>query len=118
MANKIMHVYTNVNLQNGHEGLTGIAKKENKVDVNKLAVGQFALFINRAFTAVKVFAANNVVVHYKHPRNHILDYKALRLIPAFFDGQNLGYMRALKQVIEQDYPHLVDRKSRHTDDME
>lgn len=110
--NKIMHVYCNINLQNGHEGLTVIAKKENKLDVSKLAVGQFALFINRAFTAVKVFAANNVLIYYRHPKNHILDYKALRLIPAFFDGQNIGYMRALKQVIEQDYPHIIERKSR------
>ena len=114
--NKIMHVYSNVNLQNGHDGLTAIAKKENKVDVSKLNVGQFALFINRAFTAVKVFAANNVIVHYKHPKNHILDYKALRLIPDFFDGQSIGYMKALKQVIEQDYPHIVERKRRNQEE--
>jgi hypothetical protein len=104
-----MHVYTNVSLQNGHEGLEAIAKKSNKVNVRELKVGEFALFINRAFTAVKVFGANNVLLHYKHPQRHILNYKALRLLPVFMEGQDIGYTKALRQIIKEEYPHLFEQ---------
>jgi hypothetical protein len=95
-------------MSNGHDGLKETAKKVGKLDVSSLRVGQFALFINKAFTACKFYAANNVVLHYKHPLNHCLDYKALKLLPDFFDGQNLNYTRALKQAIKDGYPHLFD----------
>lgn len=106
--NNIMHVYPNVSMSNGHDGLKEVAKKTNKVDVTALKVGNFALFINKAFTACKLYAANHVVLHYRHPNNHLLDYKALRLLPEFYDGQDIGYTKALKQVIKSNYPHLFE----------
>lgn len=107
-SNTVMHIFPNVSMSNGHDGLKETAKKVGKLDVSSLRVGQFALFINKAFTACKFYAANNVVLHYKHPLNHCLDYKALKLLPDFFDGQNLNYTRALKQAIKDGYPHLFD----------
>lgn len=107
-SNIVMHVYPHTTMQYGHKGLAEVAMKTNKLDVYKLRVGQFALFINNAFTAVKLFGANGVLVHYKHPKNHILDYKALRLIPLFFDGQDIGYTKALSRVIRDEYPHLFE----------
>lgn len=107
-SNNVMHVYPNVSMSNGHDGLKVIAKKMSKLDVSELQVGQFALFINKAFTACKMFGANNVLLHYKHPLNHCLDYKALRLLPEFFDGQDIGYTKALRQVIKTGYPHLFE----------
>lgn len=106
--NHVMHIYPNVSMSNGHDGLKAIAKKY-KLDVSDLKVGQFALFINNAFTACKLYAANNVLLHYKHPKNHCLNYKALKLLPEFYDGQDIGYTRALKQVIRESYPHLFDK---------
>ena len=67
MANTIMHVYPNVCMSNGHEGLATVAQKVNKVNVAELKVGEFALFVNRAFTACKLYGANNILLHYKHP---------------------------------------------------
>jgi len=99
-------------MSNGHEGLANVAYKTNKVDVGGLKVGQFALFINRAFTACKLFGANNILLHYKHPKNHILDYKALRLLPEFYDGQNINYTKALRQVLKQGYPHLFEENQK------
>ena len=104
--NNVMHVFPNVSMSNGHDGLRGVAKKVGKLDVDDLKLGQFALFVNRPFTACKLFAANNVLVHYKHPQNHCLDYKALKLLPEFFDGQDIGYTKALRQVLKNGYPHL------------
>jgi hypothetical protein len=105
-----MFVYPNVSMSNGHNGLKEIAKKINKVDVTKLHVGQFALFINKSFTACKFFAANNVVLHYKHPNNHLLDYKALKLLPDFYSGQDIGYIKALTHTIKTSYPHLFEKE--------
>jgi hypothetical protein len=112
MSNQVLHIFPNVNLQNGHDGLRAYAKKSYKINVDDLQVGQFAIFINRAFTAVKVFAANNVLVHYKHPKKHMLNYKALKLIPEFFEGQDIGYTKALRQVIKEEYPHLFEGKGK------
>ena len=108
MSNNIMHVYPNICMSNGHEGLAAVAQKTNKVNVTNLKVGEFCLFVNRAFTACKLFGSNNVLLHYKHPQNHCLDYKALRLLPEFYDGQNIGYSKALRQVLKKGYPHLFE----------
>jgi len=112
MSNQVMHVYPNVSMSNGHDGLANIAMKANKVIVKKLVVGQFALFINKSFTACKVFGANNVLLHYKHPLGHHLNYKALKLIPEFYDGQDIGYTKAMRQIIMTEYPHLAEKKEK------
>jgi len=111
-TNQVMHVFPNVSMSNGHDGLAKEAMKTSKVNVRELSIGQFAMFINKAFTAVKVFGANNVLLHYKHPKGHHLNYKALKLIPAFFDGQDMGYTRALRQIIKTEYPHLFEKEDR------
>lgn len=107
-TNTIMHVLPNVSMSNGHDGLAQVAKKTLKVDVRSLPIGEFALFINRGFTACKLYAANNIVLHYKHPKGHHLNYKALKLIPQFYNGQNIGYTKALDAVIRKDYPYLFE----------
>jgi len=109
-TNTVMHVYPNVCMSNGHDGLAIVAKKENKVNVRKLRVGEFALFINRGFTACKLVAANNIVLHYKHPKGHRLEYAALTLIPHFYNGQNIEYTKALDMVIRKNYPYLFEHE--------
>ena len=108
MNNKIMHIFPNVSMSNGHDGLEQIAMR-HKVSLNDLQVGQFAMFINRSFTAVKVFAANRVIIHYKNPKGHLLNYKALKLVPEFYNGQSIEYTKALKKVILKEYPYLNGR---------
>jgi len=106
--NTVMHIFPNVSMSNGHDGLREVAKKVGRIQVDDLKVGQFALFINKAFTACKFYAANNVLLHYKHPKDHCLDYKALKLLPEFYTGQDIGYTKALKQSIRESYPHLFE----------
>ena len=103
--NMIMHIYTDVYMSNSHEGLAAIAAKENGVNVRNLKPGQFALFVNTPFNACKIYAANNVILYYRHPKNHRLDVNAVRLIPQFFDGENqdIGYNKALSKVIKDEF---------------
>lgn len=107
-----MHLYTSVCMYNSHEGLAQIAKKENGVNVKALKPGQFCLFINPPFNACKLYAANNVILYYRHPKNHRLDPNAVRLIPQFFDGENqdIGYNKALAKVIKDEFKHRFGKK--------
>ena len=105
MANRVLHIIPCASMSNGHKGLAMLAKKA-KINPDNLQPGQFVLFINKAGNACKLLAANSVLVHYKHPKGHSLNYKALQLVPFFFDGQNLHYPEALKTIIKRDYPHL------------
>ena len=105
--NRVLHFIFDVSMSNGHHGLKLLAQKE-KINVDTLMPGQFVLFLNKAFTACKLFAANNVVLHYKTPHNRALNVHALKLLPHFYDGTDIGYDRALKQVLvsmfRQRYP--------------
>lgn len=112
--NKIMHMYMDVAMWNSHEGLSLIAKKINGVDIQKLKPGQFCLFVNPPFNACKLYGANNVILYYRHPKNHRLDPKALRLIPQFFDGQDIGYSKALHRVIQDEF-NVRFGKKKHDD---
>lgn len=108
MSNKVMYVIPHVDMRNSHLGLMEIAKK-NKVSSSAIKPGEFILFINNPFNACKLLAANDVVIYYKHPKGHRLNYKALQLLPHFFDGQDIGYSSALKHVIEKAYPELKSK---------
>jgi hypothetical protein len=95
-------------MSNAHKGLTEIAKKA-KLTPDELRQGEFILFTNKAFTACKLLAPGNVLVHYKHPKGHPLDYRALKLIPQFFDGKDIKYPQALRHVFREYYPKLFHK---------
>lgn len=95
VGNRIAYMISDVNMNNGHPGLTKIAKTTLRLDVEQLKVGELVIFINRAFTAFKLYAANNVVCHYRHPKGYLLNYDAMRLVPQFFDGVDTGTSRRL-----------------------
>lgn len=115
MSNKVMHVIPQVDMRNSYDGLAAIAK-DNRINCSALKPAEFVLFINNAFTACKLYAANGVIVCYRHPKGHTLNYKALQLIPHFFDGQDIGYSSALRAVIGKAYPELVKKGKRNDRD--
>ena len=49
--NTVMHIFPNVSMSNGHDGLREVAKKVGRIQVDDLKVGQFALFITWAAVA-------------------------------------------------------------------
>ncbi len=102
---KVLHLFTEVSMSNGHNGLITLAAKK-KLNVRTLPVGDFALFINKRLTAMKLFGANNVIVHYKAPDNRPIDPRALRYVPKFVSETDIGYDGAVVDLIRKKYAHL------------
>lgn len=112
VGNRIAYMISDVNMNNGHPGLTKIAKTTLRLDVEQLKVGELVIFINRAFTAFKLYAANNVVCHYRHPKGYLLNYDAMRLVPQFFDGVDTGYESAIAKAITDRYGDEMEASKR------
>jgi len=105
---KALQVFLHSDLRCGHEGLAAIAKKE-KINVNKLAVGEYVIFINTERNKVKLYAANNVVAYLKLPRGHI-EMRTISLIPkAFAASGRIDYDELLRETLEG----ALLRRNRH-----
>lgn len=99
----IIRIVFDADLRSGHKGLTSIAKSF-KVDTNELAAGEYVIFVNRAMSALKMYAAGNVVAHLKMPPRQRIDPDVIRVIPEFFNGKAIDYDSALKTVLEKKFP--------------
>jgi hypothetical protein len=99
MSNSIVNVFPNTDLRSGHDGLRKIAVKSKK-NPGELQNGEFLLFINKAQSAFKMFAANNTIVHYKSPVG-LVDIRAIEYLPSCFNGGTLNYDVALAKVLEK-----------------
>lgn len=93
----IVSVFPNADLRSGHNGLRKLAAK-NKKNVDALVPGDLLLFINRAQSAFKMFAANNTLIHYKSPRG-LVDMKTIKYLPGCLSGGELDYNKALAKVL-------------------
>ncbi len=99
MANNIVTVIPETHMGSGHTGLTALAKR-HKIFVGDLSPGEFVLFLNRAQTAFKLFASNNVVVHYKHERG-LINIDVVKFIPRVFNSGKFSYDAALEEVLNR-----------------
>lgn len=97
MANRIVAFILDVHMAFSHDGLHEIAKKEKKLDLDKLKVGEFVLFANRPFTAFKLFGAGNAFLYYR--QEHPLNPRALMRMVSCFDGVKFDYKKALQETI-------------------
>lgn len=105
MRNKVISVFPNADLRSGHNGLRKLALK-NKQSID-LDPGEFHLYINRAQTAFKMFAANHVLVHYKSPRG-MIDIRTIQYLPYCFNAGELDYDKALSVVLHKFLKKKVD----------
>jgi len=95
---RLVHVFFDTNLGNGHDGLSRIASKK-KVKLNALKSGDCVLFLNRAQNALKMFASSgSMILHYKSPWGR-LEPDTLRHLPNFVQGGDLNYRGALKDAL-------------------
>lgn len=108
MSNKLINVFPNTDLRCSHAGLTKLIFKHKGKVLNPelLANGEFILFINRSQSMIKMFASNNVLIHYKSPRGRI-DVRTIEYLPHCFNAGELNYDAALKKVLEK---HLIKRE--------
>lgn len=109
---KVLHWVPDVHMYNGHEGLAAIARKELRIKVDELKPGEFVLFMNKSFTAFKVYAANNMILHHKSPTGSRLNAKAVLQLPHFIKGQHINYDKALAHVITAEYGSRYGSKER------
>jgi hypothetical protein len=105
IKSKIIRYFPETNLRSGHKGLAELAKK-HKINVKELAIGEYCIFTNKSKTAIKMYAAGNVVAHYKDPNNRRLNSKVIKILPLFFNGKEINYDAALESVMKKEFPNL------------
>jgi hypothetical protein len=106
--NRLVRFFPEVNLRNGHEGLALIAR-DHRINVAQLQPGEYVVFLNKAQTALKMFAPGNVVAHLKMPYGKI-NPEVIALIPRFFQGGRIDYHGALSEVIRKAFPEFYQFK--------
>jgi len=97
---KIVRYFPDTHLGNAHYGLSEIAAKEG-VDIAKLKVGEYVIFVNSKKTALKMFSTGNMIAHLRMPGNTKIDMNIISSIPRFFNGKSIDYKGALKERIEK-----------------
>lgn len=117
-SGQILYWMPNCDLRQRHVGLAATAKKEFKVDVNKLKPGELIMFINSRWTQFMVYCSNGILLHYRSPEGKHLNVKALQLVPKFMKNQRIDYGSALREAIEKEfrakYPKLAKQEERLT----
>lgn len=98
--NKIVYYFPNSDLRCSHDGLTIVAKREGK-DPKTLNPGEFMVFVNTRKNMLKIFAARNVIAHYR--QNGAIDLRILQHLPEVFNGGGFNYSAALRKVLERDF---------------
>lgn len=97
---RIVRFITGIHMALSHKGLRKICKN---FKVGDLEAGEFVVFMNTACTAFKMLAPNNVLVYYRHPKEHRIDPRVIELIPNVFNGRELDMERATKMAIEIEF---------------
>jgi hypothetical protein len=100
--NRVLRVVFNTDLRNSHDGLSILAK-DFKIDTAQLRPGEYIVFVNRSKTALKLYAAGQVVAHFRMPTHRKMDMRVISLIPRFFNGRELKYDDALRELITKQW---------------
>lgn len=100
MAQKIVRVFLNVDMRNGHDGLASVAR-DYDISVDTLSAGEYLVFINSRRNKMKVYAVNNVVAYMKTDKS-VIDLNAVRYVPEAFTAEGeLNYSKALARSVEE-----------------
>lgn len=101
-TNRVLRVVFNTDLRNSHDGLSQLAK-DFKIDTARLKPGEYIVFINTAKTALKLYAAGQVIAYFRMPTHRKMDMRVISLIPRFFNGRELKYDDALRELITKQW---------------
>lgn len=99
---RIVRYISGVHMGLAHLGLKKIAGEL----IDGLDSGEFVIFMNSKQNAFKLLAPNNILVYYRHPKNHRIDPRVISLIPLVFDGKEIKMDLALKKVLEKDFKKI------------
>lgn len=99
---RVVHLIRDVDMRNSHDGLAELAKKVLSVDTDRLAPGEFVMYVNTSQTMVKL-QHGRWLLSYKKPDRSRLNAKALLALPSFAQGADIGYEKALASIIRKEY---------------
>lgn len=108
-SNKVIHFFGNVMMTNGHKGLAELAS--GKVDVDTLKPGEFACFVNKPFTAMKLLTAEGVLIYWKQPHHRLLYKDVVTTLPQFLKDANIGFSTEVQAAITRYYKKFLSKKS-------
>lgn len=98
---KLIQIFKNTDLRGGHKWLAEIAKN-HRLNVADLKPGQMVVFVNRAQTQMKTYAAGNSIVHTKKVgRGQRIDMETIKFLPMIFDQNGIDYNEALKRRLKK-----------------
>ncbi len=98
--NRVIRFFPETCMSNGHQGLKAMAEK-NGIKLSSLDRGEFLLFMNKSQTAVKLYTRGNLIAHYRG--DHKIDIRTLTMLPRYFNGVDIDYRGAVKEVIEREF---------------
>lgn len=105
--NRIIRYFPNSDLRAAHQGLSKAAR-ENGVDLNKINIGEFLLFVNRKQTMFKMLTQSGMLVSYRS--EHRLNPGIFVLVPKYFSGSTFNYTGALREALTRDFPGMKANK--------
>lgn len=89
---KVIGIFLNVDLRNGHFGLAELAKKKD-IDINDLKPGNFVFFFNTKKDTMKLYCASNFIAYHRSPHGKI-DMSIVREIPKIFGADGTMNLEA------------------------
>lgn len=93
MSKNIMHVFYDSYMGWSHGSLTEIMKK--KTGQQELGRGEVAIFINKAWSAVKVLAPGNIILYYR-TNSKAVTIETIKFLPSALGGSRLTFERGLE----------------------
>lgn len=101
-TNRVVRVIFEADMRCSHDGLRKIAKKLNVI-IDTLSLGEYVVFINTKKNMCKIFAAGNTIAFFKMPGGKMMNMKIIGMIPRFFNGKELKYDEALRELIRKEF---------------
>lgn len=108
---RVMHLFFEINMRSGHEHLNQLLAKEAPAG---LKPGETAVFINKAWTALKMLTSDkDVLLHLRRPGHKPINPEAIRHLPSCVQGRDLNYPKALAKAISDRYVKDLKRAQEH-----
>ena len=109
---KLIHIFQDADCRYGEPGLCDLAKKH--VELDALRPGELLIFVNTQKTMVKILATTGYgfcVTGFRSPVGRI-ELRALKHIPAAFNGGEIRYDKALAKALIEMLPDKRIKKDK------
>jgi len=93
---QIAHVFYETYMGLGHASLRELMKSKVKRDIRK---GEVAVFLNKAWTGVKVLAPSGAILYFRS--DSPLTSDMIRFLPTMFGGSRLSYNGGLESALQR-----------------